>query len=237
MIRFRGSAMGVALLALSSASCVSRAQYDRLVTEYHSESQARNHAESDLAELELTADELRHRTEAAEQRASRSGEDSQRRIDELQRRLSAAQAGVKSSLAGAEGVQVLPTEDGFRILVADHLLFDSGSTSIRTDGKAALNKIARDILSKGYQEVRIDGHTDNDPVKKTKEKFPLGNHQLAMERALSVYGYLTNVAHVPDAKLSLASFGPNRPLVRGTTPEAKARNRRVEIQVRVEPSQ
>jgi len=223
------------LMALTTAACVSRAQYDRLITEYHSENQARVMAEEELAGLRGTLDEYELRAMTAEERAASAGQESQSRLVQLEQALQEARSQVER-YSSSGGITVLPSEDGFRILVDDNLLFASGKKELKTDGKAALNKIAKDILSKGYQEVRIDGHTDTDPVVKHKAEFPLGNHQLAMERALSVYGYLTNVASVPDGKLSLASFGPNRPLVKGSTSAAKARNRRVEIQVRVEPS-
>ncbi len=68
---------------------------------------------------------------------------------------------------------------------------------------------------------------------RTKDKFPLGNHELAMERALAVYATLVNDDGVPSSVLSLAAFGPNRPLDPAKTDAAKAKNRRVEIHVAV----
>src|SRR3990170_4643705 len=51
-------------------------------------------------------------------------------------------------------------------------LFDSGQTTLRPQSKAALEKIA-DILktSAAGEIVRIEGHTDNDPVLKQKDKY------------------------------------------------------------------
>jgi flagellar motor protein MotB len=54
-----------------------------------------------------------------------------------------------------------------------------------------------------------------------------------MKRALAVYASLVNDDSVPPSVLSLAAFGPNRPLDPGKNDAAKAKNRRVEIHVAV----
>ena len=227
----RFAALGV--LCLTAGCMIPRAQYDRLVTEYHSENQARIKLESELARREAELAQAQADLSAAESRADSVGRDSQARIAQLEKALNDAKASMASPYGDIEGLSIIGTNEGFTILMQDKLLFDPGSTAIRKDGQDALARIAKEIVSSNYQEVRIDGHTDSDPVKVHKETFPLGNHQLAAERALSVYDYLANQGHVPASVLSLAAFGPNRPLVPGDSPEAKAKNRRVEIHVRV----
>lgn len=219
---------------LSGSSCVSRSQYDRLVTEYHAENQARVRAESELGEAEARYSQMESQLRNAQGRADEVGTEAQARIAQLQQALADAERRLNPfGNEALDGVTFLPAEDGFRILVEDKLLFDSGSTDLKSQGKAALDRIGKEIVAHGYQEVRIDGHTDTDPVRKKIELFPLGNHQLAMSRALAVYGYLTQTAKVPTSILSLAAYGPNRPLVKGTSADAKSKNRRVEIYVRV----
>ena len=226
--------LGASLVALTmwTSGCVTRAQYDRLVTEYHSENQARVQREAEVqavqAEKLNLEDELRSREAqlAALQNARSASEE---RINELERALGEAQ----SRFTPGEGVEVFATRDGFAWRLQDKLLFDSGSTEIKEGGRKALNDIAKEILASGYKEVRIDGHTDSDPVVKTKEIYPLGNHELAAKRALSVFGYMVNQCKVPDDYLALGAFGPNQPVVEGSDTTAKARNRRVEIHVRV----
>ena len=76
--------------------------------------------------------------------------------------------------------------------------------------------------------IRIDGHTDSDPVKVTRSTFPLGNWQLGAMRALRVLLYLKELG-VPEPKMFFSSFGALHPRDTNETKEGKARNRRVEI--------
>ena len=228
------AALAVGMGLLGGSSCVSRSQYDRLVTEYHAENQARLNAERELTRREGELSQIEGELSSARNRADEIGTDAQARIAQLQKALEDAERRMNPFGATAiEGVSFLPAEDGFRILVEDKLLFDSGSADLKSSGKSALERIGKEIVSRGYDQVRIDGHTDADPIRKTAEIWTLGNHHLAMARALSVYGYLVNDAKVPTSALSLAAYGPNRPLDPSNSPEAKARNRRVEIYVRV----
>jgi len=194
-----------------------------LVTEYHSENQARVQLESELARLDSESSTLRGQLQSAESARSAQAQ----RLAELEAMLADAQ----ESMASIPDVDIFRTESGFAYRMASELLFDSGSTQIRKQGQAALNEIAKEIISKGYSKVRIDGHTDSDPVVVTKDKYPLGNHQLAAQRALAVFGYLTKDAGVSQEVFTLAAFGPTSPTVSGKTAEAKAKNRRVEIHV------
>ena len=219
------------LLLMTSACLVPQAQYDRLVTEYHSENQARVKLEAELARMENEASELHTRLNSAESSLAESGRMSQERINQLENALAEAQSVLNSPFAEYDGINIVGTAEGFTILMQDKLLFDVGSTNLREGGKDALRLIAQEIINSGYNEVRIDGHTDSDPVVKNIKQFPRGNHELASERALSVYEYLTKTQKVPTSTLSLAAFGPNRPLIPGDSEQAKAKNRRVEIHV------
>lgn len=221
--------VSLGLVVLTSAGCVARSQYDRLVTEYHSENQARVQLESELARAEAENSELRSQLQEAN--SARNAATS--RVGELEGELAAARTEAEQAMLSIPDVEVFDTRDGFAFRMASELLFDSGSDQVKDSGKTALNQIAKEIISKGYQAVRIDGHTDTDPVVVTREQYPLGNHQLAAQRALAVFGYLTNQGGVSDDVFTLASFGPNNPTVSGSTAEAKAKNRRVEIHVKV----
>jgi chemotaxis protein MotB len=81
-------------------------------------------------------------------------------------------------------------------------------------------------LKKTYpgRPIRVEGHTDADPIVKTKQDWD-DNLDLSLARAAAVSRYLA--AHGIDPKqVTTSGFGPYRP--RGAS---KARNRRVEIVV------
>lgn len=119
-------------------------------------------------------------------------------------------------------------QDG--VLFTEALLFDSGRADLKAGGKAALDKLA-DILKNKNAYLRVEGHTDSDPIQKsgslwhTKDNFELGAY-----RALSVTIYLKSMG-VPPAKMYLASYGEHKPIAGNDTKENKAKNRRVEIHI------
>ena len=223
-------------LVFAAACVVPQSRYDRLQTEYHAENQARRQLEDEVQRKDGEVSDLRGQVNEKDsqntelQKASAADKE---RIAQLQKALEDAQKNFPSNEGSSDGVTVFRTSEGFGYSLAEKLLFDSGSTEIKSGGKAALKKIAASLKEKNYADIRIEGHTDSDPVVRTAKENPLGNHELAMKRALAVYASLVNDDSVPPAVLSLAAFGPNRPLDLGKSDAAKAKNRRVEIHVAV----
>lgn len=106
--------------------------------------------------------------------------------------------------------------------IESDVLFDSGKATLKSSAKRALNAVAQIISSSyGGHRVRIDGHTDADPIRKSGYK---SNHHLGFERAFAVREYLVSRGVSTD-RMYVASFGPNEP--RGS----KEQSRRVEIAV------
>lgn len=111
------------------------------------------------------------------------------------------------------------------------VFFASGSSELSKSGREALDIVVGKL--KQYDAmIRVDGHTDSDPVVKTKAKFPGGNIHLGAMRAISVRSYLIKQG-LPENKVYIASFGPAKPIVGGSDADSKRRNRRVEIMVPV----
>ena len=108
------------------------------------------------------------------------------------------------------------------VTVQSDVLFASGKTTLKSAAKRSLDAVAS-VLNRGYagQPIRIVGHTDADPIRKSGHK---SNYHLGFARAYAVRDYLTSKG-VSGKRISLASFGPNQP--RST----KAQSRRVEIAV------
>lgn len=214
------------------AGCVSKGQYDRVLTEYHGENQMR---------LQLEQQVKSRNSEMAGLNAQISSKESQLTVAEEARlasdsrvaQLEAALKDAQKQMDSIEGVDVFRTADGLMYRMDNEVLFDSGSTAIKESGRQALLSISKQINGKGYTEVRVDGHTDTDPVKVTKEMYKLGNHELSLKRALSVYDILVNSGKVDSRLITLAGYGSNKPAIPGTTDAAKSKNRRVEIFVKV----
>jgi outer membrane protein OmpA-like peptidoglycan-associated protein len=104
------------------------------------------------------------------------------------------------------------------------VLFSSGQTQLRDAAKRSLDEVARVIRSQfPGTSIRVSGHTDSDPIVKTKDRFPT-NYHLGFERAFAVREYLIGRG-IPATSISVESFGPARPA------GSKQRSRRVEISV------
>lgn len=106
--------------------------------------------------------------------------------------------------------------------IAGDVLFDSGSATLKSGAKGTLDKVASVIKSRyGGNMIRVEGHTDSDPLKKTKDKWKT-QERLSTERALAVEEYLASKG-VSKKQMYSAGFGPDEP--KGT----KKDSRRVEI--------
>ncbi|WDF56300.1 OmpA/MotB family protein [Mucilaginibacter sp. KACC 22063] len=113
------------------------------------------------------------------------------------------------------------------VSLADKLLFPSGSINIDDKGKAALKQLALVLNKEPDINIAVEGHTD------TKKVINLGqikdNWDLSVLRATSVTRYLTETENVDPKRLTATGKGQFQPIDPGTTPDALAKNRRIEI--------
>jgi len=126
------------------------------------------------------------------------------------------------------GAAVRDTAEGPMIQLPETILFDSGLAKLKTKGEVALEKIAKHLKSHPAAIVRIDGHTDNDPIVKSKHLWE-SNHHLSAGRALSVLHYLVKKGHIEEKRIHIAGYGPNRPMASNKNKAGKMQNRRVEF--------
>jgi chemotaxis protein MotB len=118
-------------------------------------------------------------------------------------------------------------EDAHGIVVS---LPEAGAFAL---GQADLSQAARrvirglgDVLAKEAGEIRVEGHTDNAPI--ATSRFA-SNWELSAARATEVIRFLISQGGIAPERLSAAGYAEFRPLAPNDTPEARARNRRVDI--------
>ena len=122
---------------------------------------------------------------------------------------------------------VLVDEQKIRLIFNDPILFESGTDILTKNSKAVLMGLTH-IIKKVRNPVIVEGHTDDLPVKKDG-KFR-SNWDLAYFRASAVANYLMSKG-VSQSRMSITSFGDQRPLARKKTYLARKKNRRIEINV------
>jgi chemotaxis protein MotB len=116
-------------------------------------------------------------------------------------------------------------ERGLVVRLKDSILFDSGKAYIKDEYKEKFIKLGK-ILSKINRYIRVEGHTDNVPIKNSNFS---SNWQLSAIRATNVVELLISQAGIPADKISALGYGEFRPVASNNTPEGRAKNRRVDI--------
>ena len=124
---------------------------------------------------------------------------------------------------------------GDRFVFQSEVLFPKGSADLNPAGQAEMAKLA-DAAKQLEKEIpadlkwilRVDGHTDNDPIV-VGAKFA-SNWELSSARATAVVKYLVAQGVAPT-HLAAAGFGEFQPLAPGDTEEARSQNRRIELKL------
>lgn len=132
------------------------------------------------------------------------------------------------AMQGAIKMQLLA--DGLHILLPHDVLFASGATELKSEGRKLLVELAAEISEQPYQ-IAVLGFTDNVPVAaQHRAQFP-SNWEVAGARAASVVRLL-EAEGVPSAQLVAVSQGENQPIASNDTAEGRAQNRRIDVRIR-----
>ncbi len=165
------------------------------------------------------------------------------KLEDMSRRLNLALAGevnrlreyrseffgrLREALADNANVRI----EGDRFVLPSELLFPSGRAQLGLPGQAQLRTLATtltDVAATIPEDLnwilRIDGHTDKVPV--TSGRFA-SNWELSAARAINVVQFLQTQGIAPE-RLAATGFGEHHPIDPGTTPQAYANNRRIEL--------
>lgn len=135
-------------------------------------------------------------------------------------------------LEGREGVRVV----GDRFAFSSEVLFPAGEATLSPEGRAQISRVS-DLLKQVSAEIppeidwiiRVDGHTDSQPL--SGQGRYRDNWDLSQARALAVVRYMVNELGFPSNRLLPAGFADTRPVAAGDSAEARAQNRRIELKL------
>lgn len=123
---------------------------------------------------------------------------------------------------------------GDRFVFQSEVLFAKGQANLNLPGQQEMDKLAqalKELEAEIPQDIawvlRVDGHTDADPI--TSAAFK-SNWELSAARSIAVVNYLISKGISPQ-HLVAAGFGEYQPLDPGDSEEAKTRNRRIELKL------
>lgn len=106
-------------------------------------------------------------------------------------------------------------------LGSDYLKFEFDKAELQPSDRELLSRIAGIILTSKDYSISVNGHTDDVGT-------DAYNQKLSERRAQAVRDYLVG-AGLPAGIISVTGHGKRLPLVPGSSEEARAKNRRVEL--------
>ncbi len=116
------------------------------------------------------------------------------------------------------------------VTLPNTVLFAAGKAEIKKTVISELDQIASVLLDRYRdKDVNVVGHTDSDPILKTKNLWK-DNWQLSSARSLAVVRYLVKKG-IRAKTLGGVAAGEFRPVASNSTAGGKAKNRRVQIVV------
>ena len=156
----------------------------------------------------------------------------EKRVNELEEMLQRKDEAVKAlktkvsnALRGFEskGLSVVEKNGKIYVSLDAKLLFNSGSTTVESEGKRAIIELAKVLEKEKELEIIVEGHTDTDKL--ASASHPKSNWELSVLRATAVVEIMTGNSFLNPAQLMAAGRSEFHPV----DPKDKAKNRRIEV--------
>ena len=159
-----------------------------------------------------------------------------RRVEELESMIAAKDAkmrqlkdAISKALIDFEGNGLTVEQRDGKVYVSleNKLLFDSGSWTVGTNGRKAVNQLGSVLAQNPEIAVLIEGHTDNVPY---GGNGPIkDNWDLSTKRATAIVEILSQNSGIDPKNLTAAGRGEYAPVATNDNAEGKAKNRRIEV--------
>jgi outer membrane protein OmpA-like peptidoglycan-associated protein len=185
--------------------------------------EGRQLAETQTAEARQETDAARQETDAARQEATSARETAARAEAEAAQVRKKAEAEL-NRLEAALGQIAETRRTALGVVMnlgSDYLKFEFDKADLRPEDRELLSRVAGILLTSEDYTVSVNGHTDD-------VGSASYNQKLSARRAQAVRDYLVK-SGLPAEIFDVTGHGKSLPLVRGTSEEARAKNRRVEL--------
>ncbi|MBQ0028067.1 MAG: flagellar motor protein MotB [Lachnospiraceae bacterium] len=167
------------------------------------------------------------------------GSESEENMDQMQAALEQAQLDASEELADKigealnengldEDVDVDFTSQYVLLTLKGSVLFDSGSAELKKEALPMIDKVSMILSRYAESTIEIEGHTDNVPISTSRFE---SNDVLSSYRALAMFNYLVGHTSLDPAKIKHSGRGEYIPVADNSTPEGRAKNRRIEIKI------
>ena len=123
------------------------------------------------------------------------------------------------------GISVRNIQGGLKLTIPERILFDFNKFTLKPEAKQALEAVASIIKTNPVKKIIVTGYTDN-----------IGsdayNLKLSLQRAQSVADYLMYVEKLSPSLFLIKGKGKANPIASNVSKEGRAKNRRVEIELK-----
>ena len=187
----------------------------------------------ELHELRTTANDV---TTRANQLTTEL-EEGKTRIEALQRENQEANQAQKSmetemrQALESKDVTISQLQGRLTVNILDRILFDSGEAAVKPEGEKVLQQIATVLAQFPKRQINVVGHTDNIPIRAGSRGQYATNWELSTARATAALRMLSERAGVDPRRLAAVGYGEFHPLADNSTPEGRAKNRRIALVV------
>ncbi len=118
---------------------------------------------------------------------------------------------------------LVPLETG-QVVRLNNVFFDQSQFELLPGSFPELNRFAQTLLDNPQVEISLEGHTD-------LAGDPRLNMDLSKRRVEAVKSYLV-AKGISEGRIETKAFGSTKPLTNDRTPDARRKNRRVEIRIK-----
>jgi peptidoglycan-associated lipoprotein len=179
--------------------------------------------------LSKSVEETQERTRANEGRIAEVDTKAQaagQRADQAGRRADEARAAADAVNSRADAIERASKRLVYEVTLSeDKGGFKFGKAAMPDEAKADIDQLVQQLKANpNGAYIEIEGHTDNTGSKEL-------NYKLGLERAEAVKRYLYEQHQVPLHKISVISYGEEKPIAPNKTKAGRAQNRRVVIKV------
>jgi chemotaxis protein MotB len=131
-------------------------------------------------------------------------------------------------LIEAEKVSLALTPRGLIISLRESGFFPAGQATFLPGTADLLSEVGAVIAELPNQPVRMEGHTDNTPIH--TQRFP-SNWELSAARGIAVLDLMVDRFAIDPGRVSVAGYADRRPIADNSSPDGRAKNRRVDIAI------
>jgi chemotaxis protein MotB len=181
-----------------------------------------------ISDLEKENEGLQQRVDTLQAEAEALERERQEEVKEMKSTYEDLLEGMKSEIEKGK-ITITQLKGKLKVNMLDEILFDSGRTTIKSEGVEVLERVGEILLNVKDRVINVEGHTDDVPIgPELARRYPT-NWELSAARATNVARYLQEKIGIDASLLSATGYGEYHPVASNEDEEGRARNRRIEI--------